>query len=252
MNSIIAMICAILMAPFPVVSIHKESKDISSFHQKKEIKKENKKLFRLETTNNKSYSSIQEEYKIIIPLKLIHILKNYYVEILTREGKIFRGKLIIFDDINITLLNSLNKTILININEILEIKQLVEPKPLTLSKEDAPRVELLKRQFGSEYLKPNGEKMHNIGSALLALSITEHVIGTGLAVAAYRTEDTVFSITSASLIIGGIVTAAIGIPIMVKGKTRRLNYYKWLYERSLTGKFLPMQKGGGIVLKIVF
>ena len=86
-----------------------------------------------------------------------------------------------------------------------------------------------------------------------------HVISGGLGIATLALDgDEFLAAPGIGLLISGLVTVAVGGPLMGKGKRRRTAYYDWLHQQSLrdqarvTPRAPTLRGGGGLSLRVVF
>ena len=175
------------------------------------------------------------------------------------DGRTVRGRLAGSDENTATVVEKTGQVISIAIIDATNLTETTPPVPTpppTLEARDAPRVAMLERDFGDRYSKPKGKKMHTAGSVVLSLGITQAVLGVGFGVVAAISGDELFGATSIGLLLGGGVTIAVGAPLYVKGKKRRLEYYRWLHQQSLAARispgFLAVRGGGGPSIRIAF
>ncbi|MDC0722477.1 hypothetical protein [Nannocystis bainbridge] len=199
-----------------------------------------------------------------IPPNSWRALKDAWVEVTLRDGGAVRGRLAGSDDSRATIVERSGQVRALAIADAVKLRQVEAPPappppaPLTLEAKDAARVAALETEFGAAYTKPKGKKMHTAGSIVLSLGLTQAVLGVGFGIVAALSQDDVFRATSIGLLISGGVTIAVGAPLMVKGKKRRLEYYKWLYQQSLGNQsrvvpgFTPLRGGGGVTLRVAF
>ncbi|MBL9099489.1 MAG: hypothetical protein JNL82_00960 [Myxococcales bacterium] len=120
-------------------------------------------------------------------------------------------------------------------------------------------MQALEQRYGANYTSPKGKAMHNAGSALVALGITQLVISGGLGIATLALDgDEFLAAPGIALLVSGLVTVAVGGPLMGKGKRRRTAYYDWLHQQSLrdqarvTPGALTLRGGGGLSLRVAF
>ena len=192
-------------------------------------------------------------------------LKNTWVEVTMRDGRIVRGRLAGSDDKTATVVSQSGDVVPLEIPDAVALKQVTPPtppplaQPLTFDAKDTNRVAALEKRYGAAYGAPNGKKMHTAGAVVLSLGLTQLVFGVGLGVVALLTEDgEVFGRASIGLLLSGGVTVAVGAPLAVKGKKRRRQYYDWLQQQEVGGQtritpsFAPVRGGGGVSLHIAF
>lgn len=201
---------------------------------------------------------------LAIPPSSWRALKDAWVEVVLRDGGVVQGRLAGSDDSTATIVEKSGQVRALPIADALELRQVAAPPappppaPLTLDARDAPRVAALEAEFGATYTKPKGKKMHTAGSIVLSLGLTQAVLGVGFGIVAALSQDDLFRATSIGLLLSGGVTIAVGAPLMVKGKKRRLEYYKWLHQQSLGNQtrvvpgFAPLRGGGGVTLRVAF
>ncbi|MCY0989720.1 hypothetical protein OV203_41215 [Nannocystis sp. ILAH1] len=199
-----------------------------------------------------------------IPASSWRALKDAWIEVSLRDGGVVQGRLAGSDDRTATIVEKSGHVRALAIADALELRQVAAPPappppaPLTLEAKDAARVAALEKQYGAGYTKPKGKKMHTAGSVILSLGLTQAVLGVGFGIVTALSQDDVFRATSIGLLISGGITIAVGIPLMVKGRERRLDYHEWLQQQSLGGQarvvpgITPLRGGGGVNLRISF
>ena len=113
--------------------------------------------------------------------------------------------------------------------------------------------------YGTDYGAPKGKKLHTAGAVVLSLGLTQVVIGVGLGVVSLiGGGDDVLGGAGLGLLLSGGVTCAVGGPLMVKGKTRRREYYDWLHQQEMRGQarlapgFVHLRGGGGLSMRLAF
>ena len=192
-------------------------------------------------------------------------LKNSRVEVSMADGRTVRGRLAGSDDTTATVVGPSGEVLPLAIRDAVGLKQVAPPppppasQPLTLDAKDAARVSALEQRYGAAYSEPKGSKMHTAGAVVLSLGLTQVVIAVGLGVAALALDDAeVLGKASLGLLFSGAVTVAVGAPLAVKGKKRRLKYYDWLHRQEVGGQarvtpsFAPLRSGGGLSLRVAF
>ncbi len=192
-------------------------------------------------------------------------LKNAWVEVSMADGRSIRGRLAGSDETTATVVSKSGEVVPISIREAASLKQIEPPpppppsQPLTLDSKDVARVSALELRYGAAYGEPKGKKMHTAGAVVLSVGLTEVVLAVGLGVAALLLDDAeVIGKASLGLLFTGAVTVAVGAPLAVKGKKRRLKYYDWLHQQEVRGQariapgYLPLRGGAGLSMRIAF
>lgn len=196
-----------------------------------------------------------------IPSSSWQSLKGSWIEASLRDGAVVRGRVAGADGATATVVlptGEVKPVPLENVVSLRETSPPPTPPPLTLDNRDAERAVALEKLYGNGYKAPKGKGMHNAGAIVLSLGLTQLVISLGLGIAAVAIEDEVFARASGGLLVSGLVHVAVGAPIMVKGKRRRLAYYDWLHKQELRNQarlvpgFVPLRGGGGMSLRIAF
>ena len=192
-------------------------------------------------------------------------MKNSWVEVTTREGQVVRGRLAGSDDTTATVVIKSGEVVPLQLQDAVALKQVAPPppppsaQPLTLEAKDADRVAGLEQRYGADYGAPKGKKLHTAGAVVLSLGLTQVVIGVGLGVVSLiGGGDDVLGGAGLGLLLSGGVTCAVGGPLMVKGKTRRREYYDWLHQQELRGQarlapgFVRLRGGAGLSMRLAF
>ena len=192
-------------------------------------------------------------------------LKNAWVEVSMADGRTVRGRLAGSDDTTATVVRPSGEVVSLAIRDAIGLKQVAPPppppasQPLTLDAKDSDRAAALEQRYGAAYSEPKGNKMHTAGAVVLSLGLTQVIIAVGLGVAALALDDAeVLGKTSLGLLLSGGVTVAVGAPLAVKGKKRRLKYYDWLHRQEVGGQarvapsFVPLRSGGGLSVRVAF
>lgn len=200
-----------------------------------------------------------------IPASSWQSLKNSWVEVTTREGQVVRGRLAGSDDTTATIVIKSGEVVPLQLRDAVALKQVAAPppppsaQPLTLEAKDADRVAGLEQRYGAAYGAPKGKKLHTAGAVVLSLGLTQVVIGVGLGVVSLiGGGDDVLGGAGLGLLLSGGVTCAVGGPLMVKGKTRRREYYDWLHQQEMRGQarlapgFVHLRGGGGLSMRLAF
>lgn len=192
-------------------------------------------------------------------------LKNAWVEVTTADGRTIRGRLAGSDDTTATVVTKSGEVVPLEIGNAVALKQVAPPppppsaQPLTLEAKDADRVAGLEQRYSADYGAPKGKKLHTAGAVVLSLGLTQVVIGVGLGVVSLiGGGDDVLGGAGLGLLLSGGVTCAVGGPLMVKGKTRRREYYDWLHQQELRGQarlspgFVRLRGGAGLSMRLAF
>jgi small nuclear ribonucleoprotein (snRNP)-like protein len=204
-----------------------------------------------------------------IPPSTWRAMQDASIEVKLRDGRTVRGRLAGSDDKTATVVAADGEVVSVALKDATELREVAPPAPPapaappppppTLDTKDAPRVQELEQRYGARYTKPKGKAMHNAGSALVALGITQLIISGGLGIATLALDgDEVLAAPGIGLLISGLVTVAVGGPLMGKGKRRRVAYYDWLHQQSLrdqarvTPGALTLRGGGGLSLRVAF
>jgi len=196
-----------------------------------------------------------------IPASSWQSLKGSWVEASLRDGTVVRGRVAGADAKTATVVlasGDVKPVDLTNVVALRETSPPPTPPPLTLDNRDAERATSLEKLYGHNYKAPKGRGMHNAGAIVLSLGLTQLVLSLGLLIAAVSTEDEVFGRASGGLLVSGLVHVAVGAPLLVKGKRRRLTYYDWLHKQEMRDQarvvpgFVPLRGGGGMSLRLAF
>jgi hypothetical protein len=207
-----------------------------------------------------------------VPASTWRAMHDASIEVKLRDGRTIRGRLAGSDGKTATIVATGGEVVSLALKDATELREVAPPAPPppaapapppppppTLDTKDAPRVQELERRYGANYTSPKGKAMHNAGSALVALGITQLIISGGLGIATLALDgDEFLAAPGIGLLVSGLVTVAVGGPLMGKGKRRRTAYYDWLYQQSLRDQArvmpgaLTLRGGGGLSLRVAF